>query len=95
MKQLGWESIIQLCMSIEDKAMLEQFFDLLFTAEEKESINTRFLIIVALLKQEMSQREIAKTLGVSIAKITRGSNELKRVSGKLKKLLVPECLKTD
>ena len=63
--------------------MLSQLFDLLLTPEEKESLALRCLIIEELLKQKKTQRDIAKDLQVSIAKITRGSNELKRMPDKL------------
>ena len=43
----------------------------------------RYSIIHELIKQEKTQREIAKELNVSIAKISRGSNELKRIDKKL------------
>ena len=55
------------------------FFDLFFTMEEKKDFATRYLIIKTLLKNEKPQRQIAKELHVSISKITRGSNELKRM----------------
>ena len=58
-------------------------FDLFFTPEEKDNLALRYLIIQELLQDEKSQREMAKNLNVSIAKITRGSNELKRISPKL------------
>ena len=41
-------------------------------------METRCLIIKALLEKKAPQRQIAEELNVSIAKITRGSNELKR-----------------
>jgi TrpR family trp operon transcriptional repressor len=59
----------------------------LFTAEERSSLETRCLIIKALLDQKRTQREISEDLNVSIAKITRGSNELKRISPKLREYL--------
>ena len=63
----------------------------LLTPEEYENIAKRMLILEALMKKELSQREIAKQYNVSIAKITRGSNELKSKSeaekDKLKLLL--------
>jgi TrpR family trp operon transcriptional repressor len=50
-------------------------------------LEMRCLIIKALLDQKNPQREIAENLKVSIAKITRGSNELKRISPQLKAYL--------
>jgi len=79
----GWRGFINLCQSSKDAAALEQLFDLFLTPEEKENLNTRYLIVKELLQDDRTQREIAKALNVSIAKITRGSNELKRIDKKL------------
>lgn len=75
----GWQKFIALCTGIKEEKNLMSFFDLVLTPEEKESISMRCLIIRDLLAREATQREIAKNLNVSIAKITRGSNELKRL----------------
>ena len=58
-----------------------------FTMEEKADIADRFAIIDALLEEKMTQRDMSETLGVSIAKITRGSNALKMLDPKLKAFL--------
>jgi len=83
MNQAGWRVFTQLCLESDNEKMLSSLFDLLLTQEEKESIATRCLIVVELLKQKKTQRAIAEDLHVSIAKITRGSNELKRMPPKL------------
>ncbi len=75
----GWRQFLHWCHQAEDEKQLDALFDLVLTPEEKSDIATRCLIIKELLAQEASQRDIAKTLNVSIAKITRGSNELKRM----------------
>lgn len=75
----GWKQFIDLCQETKDDKNLSTLFDLLLTPEEKESIAMRCLIIRELLLQQRTQREIAKNLNVSIAKITRGSNEIKRM----------------
>ena len=87
MNQAGWRVFTQLCLESNNEKMLSSLFDLLLTQEEKESIATRCLIVVELLKQEKTQRVIAEDLHVSIAKITRGSNELKRMPPKLLEFL--------
>lgn len=75
----GWQCFLELCLGIKEKEQLTQLFELLLTAEEKESLAMRCLIIKELLAREKPQRKIAADLKVSIAKITRGSNELKRM----------------
>jgi TrpR family trp operon transcriptional repressor len=81
------EGFIDLCLSSRNERLFEALFDLFLTEEEKSDLALRYLIVKELLKKEKSQREIAKNLNVSIAKITRGSNELKRIDEKLLKHL--------
>lgn len=83
MNHAGWQSFLKLCLETKNEKMLSSLFDLLLTQEERESIAMRCLIVVDLLKQEKTQRNIAEDLHVSIAKITRGSNELKRMPANL------------
>jgi TrpR family transcriptional regulator, trp operon repressor len=83
MKEVGWRRFIKLCLACKDEKTLSLLLDLFLTPEEKDSIALRYLIIDELLKQKKTQREIAEDLHVSIAKITRGSNELKRMTSKL------------
>lgn len=76
--QNGLKAFTQLCLSAKNEDLLLDIFKLFLTQEERESIASRYLIVQELLKQEKTQREMAEYLQVSIAKITRGSNELKR-----------------
>jgi TrpR family trp operon transcriptional repressor len=87
MDKNGWRCFLKLCLAAEDEKMLSELCDLLLTPEEKSSLETRCLIIKALLEKKKPQRQISDDLNVSIAKITRGSNELKRISSKLKQYL--------
>ena len=79
----GLNSFIKLCAQCDDEKMLLSLFDLFFTEEEKDDLSLRCLIVHNLLKNKRVQREIAKNLKVSIAKVTRGSNALKRIDKKL------------
>jgi TrpR family trp operon transcriptional repressor len=83
----GLHAFIDVCLATKDKKDLSDLFDLFFTPEEKSDLALRFLIIEELLKGNKTQREIAKDLNVSIAKITRGSNELKRMNSYILKSL--------
>ncbi len=79
-----WRQFMTLCEeTATDHAMFAEMLNLFLTAEEKENISMRHMIIGELLRGEKTQRTIAETMGVSIAKITRGSNELKRMDKKL------------
>ena len=77
MKKLVFKKIISLC--IKKPELTDLIWDLFFTMEEKVDLEKRYVIVEALLKGDKTQRQMAQDLDVSIAKITRGSNELKRV----------------
>jgi TrpR family trp operon transcriptional repressor len=79
----GWRQFLHWSHQAADEKQLDALMDLVLTPEEKNDIATRCLIIKELLAQEASQRDIAKNLNVSIAKITRGSNELKRTKSSI------------
>lgn len=87
MNEEGWQCFLNWCSGTQDKQLLTELFDCLLTPEEKESVEGRCLIVRALLDQEKPQRQISEELKVSIAKITRGSNQLKRISKQLKTYL--------
>jgi TrpR family trp operon transcriptional repressor len=78
----GWRGFIDMCVKSPDEKALEAMLELFLTPEERNDIARRYLIVQALIKAAKTQRDIAKTLDVSIAKITRGSNELKRMEKK-------------
>jgi len=75
----GWRQFLQLCTKMKTVESLEEFFDFFLTPEEKTVIAARYRITNALVRNELTQREMAEELHVSIAKITRGSNALKRI----------------
>lgn len=57
----------------------ENLFELFLTYTEREELAARFAIVKELIKGKQTQREIAVSAKVSIAKITRGSNQLKTI----------------
>lgn len=79
----GWRQLLHWCQHVENEKQLVALFDLILTPDEKKDIAMRCLIIRELLAKQHSQRDIAKNLNVSIAKITRGSNELKRMKASI------------
>ncbi|MCH9631607.1 MAG: Trp operon repressor [Chlamydiia bacterium] len=89
-----WKTFLTLCSSSSDMQKLDEFFELIFTKEEHETIEKRLVVIKKLLEEKTTQREISKKYKVSISSITRGSNALKIVSdelkGSLKKTLLLE-----
>jgi len=83
----GWWRFLELCSHLKTPQDLSEFFKLFLTLEEKEDLAKRYMIVKALLEEKMTQREIAEVIGVSISKITRGSNELKTISSNLREFL--------
>lgn len=76
----AWAQFMNLCLKVENQEMLDQFFDLFLTVEEKNTLASRYKIIKSLFENKLPQRTIAIENNVSIAQITRGSNALKRIS---------------
>lgn len=87
MKKSHWTSFINTLLKVKDANELSALLDFFLTIEEKSAIADRYAIIKGLLDNELTQRELSATLKVSIAKITRGSNALKTISPKLKRIL--------
>ncbi|AAP05304.1 trp operon repressor [Chlamydia caviae] len=83
----GWGDFLELCSKIKTPEAFHDFFALFLTFGERESMASRFLIVQALLAEQLTQREIAQKYGVSIAQITRGSNALKAIDPKFKEFL--------
>lgn len=84
----NWKSFMSLCLKSQDADELSRLLDCFLTIEEKETISDRYLIIKSLIQGKLTQREMAESLQVSIAKITRGSNALKTIDPKLKAFLL-------
>ena len=74
------KQIRELCgllAAVNDRELLESFLYCLLTPAETADIAGRWALVKALYRGK-TQREIAKELGVSLCKITRGSRELKK-----------------
>lgn len=68
--------LVEVVVSLKKKNLALAFLKNILTPSELEEISTR-LQIVKLLKKGVSQREVAKTLNVSIGTVSRGARELK------------------
>lgn len=95
-RQHGWTKFLELCHEAESIENLAQIMAFFLTYEEKEHVADRMIIIENLLNANCSQRVLAQKFGISIAKITRGSNALKTLDAEIKnqlkvKLSQKEC----
>ncbi|MCL2130324.1 MAG: trp operon repressor [Treponema sp.] len=66
--------------------LIKNFLRRLLTPAETADIASRWALVKA-LEQKIPQREIAKTLGISLCKITRGSKEMKNPDQAFQKML--------
>ena len=69
-----------------DPLLIKNFLRRLLTPAEAADIAARWALVKA-LEKKIPQREIAKTLGLSLCKITRGSKEMKSPDQAFQKML--------
>ncbi|MDN3610889.1 trp operon repressor [Vibrio ostreicida] len=72
-----WQQVLNVIKSSSACDQHEMLLTMLLTPDERDSLIARMNIFRELLKGELSQRQISQMLGVGVATITRGSNELK------------------
>ena len=80
------EEMARVLSRVKDNALIEDFLRCLLTPAEIADIAGRWALVKA-LDQKIPQREIAKTLGVSLCKITRGSRALKKENSAFSRML--------
>ena len=77
MKNKSLNKLVNHFSQIQSEKEMENFLAGLLTEQEIEELGRR-IDIVKMLKQGVSQHEIASKLGVGIATVTRGSKEIQR-----------------
>lgn len=78
--------LAQTLANAKDSKLIASFLRSLLTPAETADIAARWALVKA-LKDKTPQREIAKKLGVSLCKITRGSRELKKPRSAFEQML--------
>lgn len=86
MNQKYKDELLAVIGGIKDKKMQNSFFTDLLTPNEYEEIIKRWQIVKQ-LHSGVTQRQIAKNLGISLAKITRGSRMLLDKKGGFNQIL--------
>lgn len=76
----------EVLVSIKKGSVAEAFLHNILTPSELEEISIR-LQVVKMLMDGVSQRDVAKNLGVSMGTVSRGSRELKYGADGFKKVL--------
>ena len=70
----------------DDPGLIRDFLYCLLTPAEIADIAARWALVKE-LKRKIPQREIARDLGISLCKITRGSRELKKPGSAFQQML--------
>jgi TrpR family trp operon transcriptional repressor len=73
----AFRELIDHIAAIKDSETLRRLMDEVLTPSERRDIALRWRLMT-LLTEGLPQRQIAKTLGISLCKITRGSSVLKQ-----------------
>ena len=80
----NWEKLIEILTDINSKEDMESILNFLLTIEEKSQLSSRVTLTKLMCFTDLTQREIAKNLGVSISTVTRCSNALKSIPERTK-----------
>jgi TrpR family trp operon transcriptional repressor len=78
--------LAQALAETNDRDLIEAFLRGLLTPAETADIAARWALVKE-LDNKVSQREIARDLGISLCKITRGSRELKKPDSPFRRML--------
>ncbi|MDR0411485.1 MAG: trp operon repressor [Treponema sp.] len=78
--------LAQVLAKAQDAELIMSFLKELLTPSEIADVAVRWALVKE-LKDKRTHREIAKDLGVSLCKITRGSRELKKPDSAFQKFL--------
>ncbi|WP_394142841.1 trp operon repressor [Vibrio chagasii] len=89
----NWQQLMDLVKTAVDKDQHELLLTMMMTPDERDALVARINIFCELMKGEMSQRQVSQMLGVGVATITRGSNELKAKSEQEKAVIADLLLK--
>jgi TrpR family trp operon transcriptional repressor len=76
----NWQQLMDLVKTAAEKDQHELLLTMMMTPDERDALLARVNILCELMKGDMSQRQVSQMLGVGVATITRGSNELKAKS---------------
>ena len=89
----NWQQLMDLVKTAVKKDQHELLLTMMMTPDERDALVARINIFCELMKGDMSQRQVSQMLGVGVATITRGSNELKAKSEQEKAVIADLLLK--
>ncbi len=82
----GIAEIAEVLSRVEDPELIGNFLKSILTRRELAEVDGRWELVKRLARGE-SQRAIARRLGMSLCKITRGSRELKKRNSAFRRIL--------
>jgi TrpR family trp operon transcriptional repressor len=85
--------VAKVLANIKDPKVAYDFLFAILTPRERHNLGLRWRL-VCLLREGVTQRTIARMLGVSLCKITRGSRELKKGPKNFRKVVDRELAKS-
>ncbi|MEZ8794932.1 trp operon repressor [Vibrio splendidus] len=89
----NWQQLMDLVKTAAEKDQHELLLTMMMTPDERDALVARVNILCELMKGDISQRQVSQMLGVGVATITRGSNELKAKSEQEKAAIAELLLK--
>lgn len=84
--ELAFEELVCALSRCDDPQLLSEFLHCLLTPAELQAVSTRWALVRE-IDAGTTQREIAKKMGLSLCKITRGSRELKKENSPFKRMI--------
>ena len=79
----------ELCTALsrcDDPDLIGEFLECLLTPTEKREVASRWALVRE-IDEGTTQREIARKMGLSLCKITRGSRELKKDNSPFRRMI--------
>lgn len=71
---------------VDDPVLVGDFLECLLTPTELQEVSSRWALVRE-IEKGTTQREIARKMGLSLCKITRGSRELKKENSPFKQVI--------
>ncbi len=82
----AFEELSEALARADDPSLVKDFLSCLLTPTELRAVSTRWALVRE-IDSGTTQREIAKKMGLSLCKITRGSRELKKADSPFKRMI--------
>ena len=75
---------LQAFVGLKNVAEVEEFFEDMFTKDERKTFSERWEVVSALIKGGKTQRQLASELKISLARVNHGNKQIKNGSGGFK-----------